>query len=156
MTKVIDQTRLEILKMARELVINEYVDRRAQEHNEWLDKSTTLWQTSRMKLAYPVIPPYPTENDIVNRAKTLLEFLITDSDNDEEIETLDDFNQEIKYEELDQENLNEELDTSMENMDTEIIETDPTNEEAHKANNKMPNIMKKIQNIREYLNDNKT
>ena len=66
---------LELLKMARELVINEYIDKRAQDHNDWLVQSDVAWCNHRMKLAYPAFPPYPTEIDILNRAKALHSFL---------------------------------------------------------------------------------
>jgi hypothetical protein len=61
--------------MARELVINEHTDRRAEMHNQWLTESSELWRTRRIRLAYPPIPPYPTENDIIARARVLLEFV---------------------------------------------------------------------------------
>jgi len=67
---------LEILRMARELVINEHTDRRAQLHNSWLYESEQLWKTRRMKLKYPDIPPYPTEQDVLERAQKLLKFLV--------------------------------------------------------------------------------
>jgi len=70
-----DSKSLEILRMARELVINEHTDRRAEMHNQWLVESNELWRTRRMRLAYPPIPPYPNENDIIARAQKLLEFL---------------------------------------------------------------------------------
>lgn len=65
----------EILRIAKELVINEYVDRRAHVHNQWLVESDHLWKSQRLRLAYPPIPPYPTEKEVVERAKTLLAFL---------------------------------------------------------------------------------
>jgi hypothetical protein len=72
---------LEILQMARELVINEHTDRRAQLHNSWLYESEKAWVTQRMKLKYPDIPPYPTEQDVLDRAQTLLKFLVLGNDN---------------------------------------------------------------------------
>lgn len=68
-------TNLELLRMARELVINEYIDRRAQDHNKWLIESDHLWRTQRLRLAYPDFPPYPNEHDIIERAKRLSEFV---------------------------------------------------------------------------------
>lgn len=65
----------EILRIAKEIVINEYVDRRAHVHNQWLVESDFLWKSQRLRLAYPPIPPYPTEQEVVERAKTLLAFL---------------------------------------------------------------------------------
>ena len=68
---------LEILKMARDLVINEYTDRRAEMHNKWLIESDHLWQTQKLRLSYPSIPPYPTEHEILARAQVLLDFIKT-------------------------------------------------------------------------------
>jgi hypothetical protein len=76
MDKDSEKSLLEILRMARELVINEHTDRRAQLHNTWLYESNQLWQSRRMKLKYPDIPPYPTEQDVLERAQTLLKFLV--------------------------------------------------------------------------------
>lgn len=68
-------TRLELLKMAVQLVTNEYIDTRAQDHNAWLAKSEALWKARREKLPYPAFPPYPNESMIVARANILSEFL---------------------------------------------------------------------------------
>lgn len=65
--------------MAKELVTNEYVDIRAQLHNQWLVDSSKLWVARRMRLPYPDIPPYPTETDIIERAHKLLDFVGLDS-----------------------------------------------------------------------------
>lgn len=75
MSKGYDPIALEILKMARELVINEYTDRRAQDHNKWLADFEVVWKNNRVRLPYPDIPPYPTETEIVTRAQTLMRFL---------------------------------------------------------------------------------
>jgi hypothetical protein len=71
----IDPITFEILKIAKEIVINEYTDLRAEQHNKWLIESEYLWKTQRLRLAYPPIPPYPNEKDIVFRASLLLEFV---------------------------------------------------------------------------------
>lgn len=75
MTRQYDPIALEILKMARELVLNEYTDRRAQDHNKWLADFETVWKNTRVRLPYPDIPPYPTENEIVKRAQVLMDFI---------------------------------------------------------------------------------
>ena len=69
-------TRLELLRIARELVINEYIDKRAQDHNNWLSQSEIMWKTKGIKLPYPPFPPYPTEADIIARANALEQYLI--------------------------------------------------------------------------------
>ena len=75
MSKENNVTRLELLRMAVQLVTNEYIDRRAQDHNAWLAQSDALWKARREKLPYPAFPPYPNEAVIVARANVLSEFL---------------------------------------------------------------------------------
>ena len=70
-----DTTLLEVLKLARDLVINEHTDRRAHIHNQWVFDSEFLLKTKRVRLQYPPIPPYPTEAHIIERAQSLLDFL---------------------------------------------------------------------------------
>lgn len=68
-------TRMEILKMARDIVNNEYVDLRGKLHNQWMVNSERVWLIEKRKLEYPTFPSYPTEEDIVRRARVLLNFL---------------------------------------------------------------------------------
>jgi hypothetical protein len=71
----LDEANFEILKMARDLVINEYIDKRADMHNRWLVEADVLWKASKLALPYPSIPPYPTETDILGRARVLMDFV---------------------------------------------------------------------------------
>ena len=66
--------KLEILRMAREIVNNEYIDKRAQDHNKWLADSEKL-ATRGIKVPYPDIPPYPDESIVIAKAKSLLSFV---------------------------------------------------------------------------------
>jgi hypothetical protein len=141
MKKIIDPSRLEILKIARELVINEYIDRRAQEHNEWLEKSAELWKTQRLALAYPVIPPYPTEKEIIARAVTLMEFLIVDdkeSDLSEE-SYKEEFENEVEISKLSDVEIEEELNVSLQDNSS--------------LNSNLPLIMKRIQDVKSYISN---
>ena len=76
-------TNLEILKMAREIVHNEYVDTKAQLHNKWIADADLLWKTTRTRLAYPAFPPFPTEDVVVARAKVLKNFLTNGKETEE-------------------------------------------------------------------------
>lgn len=78
-------TKLELLRMARELVINEYIDKRAQDHNAWLAQADVVWRTQGVRLAYPIFPQYPTEVDILTRARTLNTFLSAEDQPQEKI-----------------------------------------------------------------------
>jgi hypothetical protein len=153
--KSIDSTRLEILKMARELTINEYIDRRAQEHNEWLDKSSELWKTQRLALAYPVIPPYPTEKEIIARAKALMDFLLT---SDTEEDSSDYQATEVKVSDVDTEVefVSEAEYSNLESIVAETIDKSfdapPTDE---KYASKLPQIMKGVQDIRRLIGNKK-
>lgn len=69
--------KMEILKMARELLNEEYINRRAQDHNRWVAESDVAWRTRRMKLPYPPFASYPTEEEIVNKAAALYKFIHT-------------------------------------------------------------------------------
>lgn len=75
MSNPMASTRLELLRIARELVINEYIDKRAQDHNNWLAESEVAWKTKGIKLPYPPFPSYPNEADIIARANALDQFL---------------------------------------------------------------------------------
>lgn len=75
MSKKAEDINLELIRIARELVLNEYTDNRAKTHNKWLVESDFLWRTQRLRLVYPDIPPHPTEEDIIRKAKTLMTFV---------------------------------------------------------------------------------
>jgi hypothetical protein len=77
----IEQTkqRLELLKMARTLLNEEYINRRAEDHNKWLAECDESWRTRRIKLPYPPFAPYPSEAEIVAKALTLYNFVNPDS-----------------------------------------------------------------------------
>jgi len=79
MTREVDSISLEILRMAREIVINEYTDLRAELHNKWLAEYEWAWRAYRVKTPYPSIPPYPTEVDIVTRAQILFNFVMRET-----------------------------------------------------------------------------
>ena len=67
--------RLELLKMARELANEEYINKRAEDHNDWLARVDVAWKTRGVRLPYPPFVPFPTEAEIVARAITLYSFV---------------------------------------------------------------------------------
>lgn len=83
----IDASLLEVLKMAREISMEEYVDKKAQLHNKWLTDAELLWRTNRIRLAYPQFPPYPSEEYILEKAKYLLGFIATKPTVEEKVPT---------------------------------------------------------------------
>lgn len=67
--------RLEVLKMARELVVEEYTERKIAAHTKWLSDSEKLWHNRRQILPYPVYVSYPNEEVVIERAKALFDFV---------------------------------------------------------------------------------
>ena len=67
--------RLEVLKMTRDIVLEEFMERKVAAHTKWLSDSEKLWSNHRQILPYPVTPIYPDEEVIRERAKTLLDFI---------------------------------------------------------------------------------
>jgi len=67
---------VEILKLAREQLVSEFIAQRAEDHLQWLRDVDEAWRTKGALLPYPIPPLYPSETDILARAielsKTLL------------------------------------------------------------------------------------
>lgn len=142
-----DPVMLELLKMSRELLINEYIDKRAQDHNKWLVESEHLWKTQRIRLAYPEFPPYPNDVDILNRAHKLLVFISTGKIDKESNQV------ESNPNELDEEDIDQVIETVME----ESKETEPdikpqegstTEPKSSKFNDLIPLIRKRLEILR--------
>ena len=73
----LNPTNLELLRLAKELAYSDYNNRKAELHNQWLAESDLAWKKHRLKVAYPPIPPFPSDQDIMNRALNLINFLNT-------------------------------------------------------------------------------
>jgi len=65
----------ELLKIATDIVMSEYVTKKNDVHEKWIIESLYLWQSQGVRMAYPELPPYPSSQDIVERAKALREIL---------------------------------------------------------------------------------
>ena len=72
--------KLELLRMSRELLNEEYINKRAEDHNKWVADADVAWKTQGIKLPYPAFAPYPKESEIVSKALTLYNFLKSSSD----------------------------------------------------------------------------
>lgn len=64
-------SRLDILAMARELVLDEFEDRREQLLDRWLLESQMYWNNYHVTLPYPDLPDYPGWAEIVAKAQVL-------------------------------------------------------------------------------------
>lgn len=72
----ITRHRMEILRMARQMLNEEYINRRAEDHNRWLAEADVAWRTKGIKLPYPPFAPYPTEEQVLAKAQELLKFVV--------------------------------------------------------------------------------
>lgn len=72
--------KLELLRMARELLNEEYINKRAEDHNKWVADADVAWKTQGIKLPYPPFASYPKESEIVAKALTLFNFLKSSSE----------------------------------------------------------------------------
>ena len=72
--------RFELLKMARELLNEDYINRRAEDHNKWVADNDESWRTTRRNIPYPPFAQYTTDEEIVRAAANLYNFIYnTDS-----------------------------------------------------------------------------
>jgi hypothetical protein len=85
--KMNDLTNLELLRLATELAYADYNNRRANLHNQWLVDNDKMKRMYNSSVPYPTIPPYPTEAEIVAKAKTLIQFLSVPRPQTENTET---------------------------------------------------------------------
>lgn len=67
------EIRLEVLHMAKDLILNDWSLRREDLIQDWHMKVGK----SECSVPYPDIPQFPTDETIINKAKTLIEFVNT-------------------------------------------------------------------------------
>jgi hypothetical protein len=65
------ELKMTVLKIASDMLTNEYVDRKAENHNQWVAQNELMWKTQRVRLPYPSFPPYPTQEQVLQKAKSL-------------------------------------------------------------------------------------
>lgn len=76
--------RMEILRMARQMLNEQYINRRAEDHNRWLAEADQAWRNKGIRLPYPPFAPYPTEEQVLAKAQELLKFVLTEEEKAEE------------------------------------------------------------------------
>ena len=82
-SKSFDPTTLKVITIARELVLQDYHEKRAWLHDRWLNDSEKIWAAHKILLSYPEFPAYPTEQEIMATAREILDHLrnpISDAD----------------------------------------------------------------------------
>jgi len=63
--------RMEMLKLARHLLNEDYLKQRAAAYTQWTTDSDHAWKTQGVKLPFPPVPAMPSEADVVARALQL-------------------------------------------------------------------------------------
>jgi hypothetical protein len=69
------QQRMALIKMAREMLNEEFMNKRGNAHAEWQQKSEELWREKGELLPYTYDYSYPTESDILVKAASLSKFI---------------------------------------------------------------------------------
>ena len=66
-----NKQKIELIKKARQQLNQEYLDQRTKDYTNWEIACDLAWKTNGTKLAFPPIPAFPTEDDVVARALVL-------------------------------------------------------------------------------------
>lgn len=75
MSKTPFEIRLELLKMAKEMLEADYFSTKERLQTEWQIKVGRSNETNEPLPEHPAIPPFPTATDIIEKAKTLNTFV---------------------------------------------------------------------------------
>ena len=69
------EIRLELLKMAKELLLEEYHSNKDRLTNEWQVKVESAKLNGQAIPDHPTLPPYPSESEIIAKAQALNGFV---------------------------------------------------------------------------------
>ena len=69
------EIRLELLRMAKELLMENYFSEKERLSNDWNVKVDVAKLNGQPVPEHPVFPTYPSEADIINKAQTLNGFV---------------------------------------------------------------------------------
>ena len=69
------EIRLELLKMAKEMLVEDYYTKKEQLTNDWSTKVDAARQSGNAPPEHPAMPEYPTEAQIIEKATTLNGFV---------------------------------------------------------------------------------
>ena len=71
--------RFELIKIAREILNEEYLNKRAEDHNRWIAANDIAKLHNRMRVPYPPFVQFPTEAIILQKARALYAFVYDES-----------------------------------------------------------------------------
>lgn len=75
MSKTPFEIRLELLKMSKEMLEQEYYSKKEKITNDWQMRLDWEREQGREPSAHPAVPDFPTEFQIMEKAKALNEFI---------------------------------------------------------------------------------
>jgi hypothetical protein len=88
MSKELTASKIELLNMAREQLVKEYLEKRVEDHSQWINDADDAWRSKGVWLAYPPMPAYPSQADILLKATELSKIIGADTIEEPVIETL--------------------------------------------------------------------
>ena len=69
------EIRLELLKMSKDMLVEEYYGKREQIANDWQIKVESARHAGMAPPEHPQMPVYPTESDVIKKATELNGFV---------------------------------------------------------------------------------
>ena len=75
MSKTPFEIRLELLKMSKEMLEQEYYSKKEKITNDWQMKLEWEREHGKVPSAHPAIPAFPTEEQVMDKAKALNDFV---------------------------------------------------------------------------------
>lgn len=75
MSKTPFEIRLELLKMAKEMLEVDYFSKKESLSNDWQLKAGSAQAKGEELPAHPIIPPFPTASEVIEKAKALNAFV---------------------------------------------------------------------------------
>ena len=69
------EIRLELLRMSKEMLTEEYYSKKEQISSDWSTKVETAKQSGTPPPEHPAMPAYPTEKEVIEKAVTLNGFV---------------------------------------------------------------------------------
>lgn len=75
MSKTPFEIRLELLRMAKEMLEADYFSTKDRLQTEWQIKVGRANETNEPLPQHPIIPPFPLATDVIEKAKTLNTFV---------------------------------------------------------------------------------
>jgi hypothetical protein len=71
MTKEFKLSKPELLKLASDILVKDYLEKRTKDHAQWIVNADTAWKNNNTWLPCPTMPAYPSSAEIILKAEEL-------------------------------------------------------------------------------------